>query len=1728
MTLEIIEQALFLSDSRFFLRGIEGIWEPEIHTLRLCLTKDSKVDLDNSGNVIFPLIINYTLDDEEIYHPLIKLTPDTSDLVRPWNLSKSEGVKHIVDVVFPDSVVADIVPDTLSSNNLRYLERTGRLICGNYFDLLSDKEISRFADKESWYRYVRVSSDQNFTSAQHIDKDGKIISQEYIYYRYTGLKAFFDGGNSRYFDLNPDTLYVRLSGYAEREKYYVKGDTHTLISKEIVHIKEVPGLEINPRNKDRKSFSDRFNYSSFTLYTGHEDEEEPFIEDSPKSFNFIAYTDEGEKLVSNNLIFSSGNVIGDVWEFLEASTDLEYRINENPVFFISGGSKISFTLWNAFRENVSYSTDNVKLEGDISNYFNLKLQYWTNDWVGPDDTTKRGVLEVNLVPKTIEELNGTLILMDTEDETEIARIEVRTLKNKVQDRIYLGTTEGTEFGGIHSENSSGSETVYMFGASNKYDTLNAKFLKLWDLDNGYVRYQSRQATVECSQIDSVSVVNAKDAIFLADTEEEINISQYPGRNIILYRNQTYYFINPPGGFIYEAGDSSFVLDTNQKYSKLEVSAGDEKELTYYLSGLNDNRSITKIYFIDKTPGTGITLTYEGIRQQEDEKLLFGYLLVGFNLETAKTTLETAKLFPVYLLPNLSFGCNIYTLYDRNYAASSEIDEAPEVSNIVNSYSADIRRNLILGTGKTWVDFELPLGYYIGPDGEKIFKTYRINPVTKTSSPENIIFDSEKWRELYGSDNYINASVVSWNGSTYSRPWIKIPVIIKSLPTGSDIKTVSVRVNIGEVFNLTGTYVDIEFNLGQEAKAITLEDTDAINGNVIIYETPANTFVPGKVYSKYTTNQSGAVSYGPAFATTEYSEYEVKSSKFYSISELSEGNASIYSGNILRAGGVDTFNFLSTRQDVEAVKLVKTRNEYNDPMHKSKYVPETREYEVIYKLTKLDDLFPQYPAEKLTIKSGSIVKDIFIFYMPRNPYILGTAAKKEYLVITREQRAAWDNYINNPGSVSKPAYISGSFSLSSDLFNITNGFDFNASSAETNLSTRTGRYLYHYNGLLKNVEDGDVYKTEKAFHSLTVTPQSLGTSLTVNYEFDPSLWSGSESSTIENYVAELFVRVPSSARKSIFGDVQPIIGFTPTWNYPQSDYQVTVWNENYEHTDSNFSGVPGAQRRPDVIPYIKLEEENLGEWSQDSYVTLRCQIRATSNSMLEEEDISVSCYDSTYHWSLPGSYSRDNFSSTDSSIARIDSMYDWNGNTRFVISVLPNIKRTQYTISSPITDDIYKTRSCSIYETTEGSISLNIEQQPTESYFYYRTDRQGSVAKICSACQTSKDDPVLSDSYNLSSAGNTITIYFEYLETADIANFMHYYNDVDFGNYLQWGDRERIDWTNSELGVEVFGDLDLNYNIDTAGQDSTLGRVGKIVLTIGENTAETSRAGVFRIYRRDNAASLVELSIDQAGINIVSLSSGSINSAGDGRMWILSDYPANTMTISGPSECIYLGEYVLDNDVMAQAYSIKFPANSIPRLLGKTITVTSSDVPDRSTTLVIPQGYFGMKMRKEDLNWSEATENGLYVFGRDGGMEDLNTRYYFCHTRLEPTINDEFGQELEVAFDLNTVEIDNIKYQIVGSGDKEYEVSEVFTSVSTDIVFGGTIVDIYPYIHTIGTIYEDKKDLGLGLVVEFDLCKTYTSEFTDYSYYRNSRSYHQSETYSSEAKVINKIQIWYKI
>ena len=90
------------------------------------------------------------------------------------------------------------------------------------------------------------------------------------------------------------------------------------------------------------------------------------------------------------------------------------------------------------------------------------------------------------------------------------------------------------------------------------------------------------------------------------------------------------------------------------------------------------------------------------------------------------------------------------------------------------------------------------------------------------------------------------------------------------------------------------------------------------------------------------------------------------------------------------------------------------------------------------------------------------------------------------------------------------------------------------------------------------------------------------------------------------------------------------------------------------------------------------------------------------------------------------------------------------------------------------------------------------------------------------------------------------------------------------------------------------------------------------------------------------------------------------------------------------------------------------------------------------------------------------------------------------------------------------------------------MSEVFTSVSTDIVFGGTIVDIYPYIHTIGTIYEDKKDLGLGLVVEFDLCKTYTSEFTDYSYYRNSRSYHQSETYSSEAKVINKIQIWYKI
>ena len=308
MTLEIIEQELLeRKDSKIILKGIDGIWEPELHILRVNF-KESNLVKNKWKEVVFPITVKAALDNDEGGIDIFRIgLENDEELYRIWGLDEND-INVILDIVFPSTVLADIVPEK-STPSIQYIESRGKVISGNLYDLLSESlsesDLKKFADKESWYRYIRVSSDKSLSSAQHIDASGKIISQEYIYYRYKNLRVFFDGGKSRLFNLGEDAKFIKLSGYADREEYYVKGDSNPILLRtSVVHIKEVPGVEINPRSMDEELFSGRFNYTNFTLYCGEDENGVKLISTSPKSINFVVQNPDSRE-ISNTISFGA-------------------------------------------------------------------------------------------------------------------------------------------------------------------------------------------------------------------------------------------------------------------------------------------------------------------------------------------------------------------------------------------------------------------------------------------------------------------------------------------------------------------------------------------------------------------------------------------------------------------------------------------------------------------------------------------------------------------------------------------------------------------------------------------------------------------------------------------------------------------------------------------------------------------------------------------------------------------------------------------------------------------------------------------------------------------------------------------------------------------------------------------------------------------------------------------------------------------------------------------------------------------------------------------------------------------------------------------------------------------------------------------------------------------------------------------------------------------------------
>lgn len=1741
MILEIKEQALLeRSDSRVLLRGVAGIWEPELHTLRISF-KDSNFETDADGNIVFPIVVSCVLDNDEGGKEIFSIDRESHEEYYTWSLN---SLNILLDIVFPDTVCADIVPEnTEKTPDIQYIESFGKAISGNLYDLLStslsSSDLNKLADKESWYRYIRISSDKSLSSAQHIDKDGKIISQEYIYYKYKNLKVFFDGGLSRLFNLSPDTQFLRLSGYADREEYYVKGDSDpVLLGTTVVHIKEVPGLVINPRSKDRELFKGRFNYTSFTLFCGEIDGVS-LVSDSPVSINFISYN-SSQMQISNNISFGSGEPKNDIWEYLEASTDLETYRDElnNPLFFLSGKTTISFTIWNAFRETVLYNSSNTELRGDIASHFTLKLLSWNiSEWV-KGDVHKNGVLEVNLTSDGTENLEGRLSIVDTEDDTIIATIYVKTLSNPSQIIAIGENGEGLKALGFSPREGDTSENFNVLGVSNEYDSVKYKFFNVYDLNCPLTGNQSHSVvSVSIEDGERANIVKSDKATYTADLEE-VNLSMFVNQDIILNYGKSYKLI-APGDFYIPDGDSYLSGDSGTEKTFLIPNhiEGDIYQVSYYF-GSSETLSSTNIHLIKKLQEIDpISLDYSGFRSQESKKFLFGYLLAGFDIESVSATSRSAALIPVCTLPNVT--CTTRTAYDRTQASADIFNDVPEVVDAVNNAVNNLgvsERNIILGVGKTWIDVITPNGYYENPDGTTTDITYEIRrPVS--SNPEYVQVDLEKWDELYYGKSVIN--VVS-NSS------VRVPIEIKKLPA-TGVLNVIITIQVGDDTMLSS--VSETFHLLPEIRNISFDgNEDMISDDIIIYQEPIDVTTP--YHTKFGDNGSTIYDFGPAYGSINHNPSQTIKTKIYTTSKISASDIGIHDGNLTR----DTQNF-SWSSEVNQSRLLSfsetgSRNEYNDPSYKSRFVPEYREYTINHLLDKRDDYFPQYPISRIDIRFNNEVLKLYSFYMPVNPYIKSMIAGTHYLYVSDEVEQQLRAYNANPDTAPHPI-VTGSFEFKSNYFLFNN-----LSNSDTDINLPSGydseqykrlpvRYLFHNYGDIFKSSYGEIYDSPSAFkEGFTVRKTSdtaTESSAIVNYSFDLSQWSGNYSDPNTNFVAEIYIVDPADSHRSIFplsSQLSSIIGREAiNWEYTRVDL-----SEAYIDYSDNTSiiSVPGPQY-PSSESYIQFKDSVDGVVDYISSLSSRYQLRI-SNERMDNENLSVSCYGTTYLWEVDGHWTKDQLSITPSTqlnkryrvieeINDSDIEFVGSGSTEkseIKVVINKNLDSGGIEPGAQILDEHYNKRTGSV--STSGGKYLIVEQQPSDGYFYISSDTIPDRIYQASQ-QLDSNTSLVDETVAVSKSTTQVTLNFEYLSTTNIREYMKLMGSGrTFFEYVTYPFRDRVDWnsdTNPIFDIETSGDLNIipEVNISSIREDGL--NVGSITLNFDENLNDGEKTGVLKIVRRDNGSTLVKITIIQGGYVIATKYSGIINSSGDGRLVLYTKQPMSSLEFTGLTEDIlYMGQ--LDDGALQ--YFIKVPENHTPVPITRELIITNID-SDGEYHVYLTQGYCGIYIWKSGHNDHslDCDSNGKYVFGSMNVPENLNSKYYFDYYYSEP-VGDEDSIETQLSeptrlysyYDATKQKIKSIKYQIVSQNEASYEVSDVFASLSTDVVYNGTVEDPYPYIQTLGTVYENKKELGLCLVAEIELSMDYTTEIRFLS---GSNSI-TKETQTLEAT--NKIQIWYKI
>ena len=957
MRLKIIAQKLLEKvDTKIVLKDLGGIWEEFTNTLKIN-TFESKISdstwADESGEIIIK-----DIHGTEIFK-LIRGEGENDS----W-LNKNK-VTTIIDIEFPSTVKATLVPEYTSSD-IEYLESHGKSIIGNLkdLDIYTSGEGKSAVYKSDWYRYIKISRDTPLEySYPYVNNRGEIITQDNFYTEYTDLITFFSDGSTILLNASSgNTPIVPIHGVATKTVYRIldSGEREE-IKKEIISLRDVPGIKfcimgqsIDYNYDDLDQLGGythgKFEDSTFTLYLNSWEE---------GTNSLFVYFTIGNGVVSNTLrISSTGEAVGDSWFPVYIS-----GVGNSLIF--SPGITNNVVLRNDARfgepnhapQNIKIVTSSAKLD----NYFTITAYEETRDktYQVKFNITLSSEVEID----TIERID--LSIQDSETGINLWSTSAIIVSGSTSEySIYDNTNGKIDKIRLDSDRETDFSTL---GSS----TINAKFIRTFE------DYEYEQ--------DRVPVLGTEAGIFgRIDSYLSVEVAQeWISEAVSLESDQICYNKidlnkNSDGAkyiLMVTKGDAKYEIVPNRTYGIISSISGSDN-ISYIDGELVINGTSDGYGWEEET----LTVTYENDAIETINIILNGYAVwnhlylssrpyipdefskektIGYFVFSTKEISEenliksgaAVSIYPVTVLPNLRAsliqnGRNDFEMVQvKSYIQNLRTDN-PRLLNIPIFIGTGKVNNLNIQIQNTvgWIRYNVPFQNLIEDD-----------------------FSLSVREGVYYSRNSVSIGAVS------SQLNIEISLSIYELPS-EGYKIVEIPVTIDDI--------TLKFNIAL-AKAPNFigfyngglsELEDALRDEIInIFEEEIDGW--------------GSDEYGIATGDIESNDSITKTLRLVSLQPL---------GTITQTqlkevtGGVvwDT-------EQTESVRLEGAGAASSTYLPQGYYL-----YNLTSEFTRLNDLFPQYPACKLSTTTSET--SLFVFYMPKNPYKIAKIPKTVW--ITRDDEA----------------------------------------------------------------------------------------------------------------------------------------------------------------------------------------------------------------------------------------------------------------------------------------------------------------------------------------------------------------------------------------------------------------------------------------------------------------------------------------------------------------------------------------------------------------------------------------------------------------------------------------------------------------------------------------------------------------------------------------------------